>query len=232
MYHSVAPSGPSGTAPYRVTPGSFEEQLAFLRDSGYYTIRLEDWRAAMEQKRPLPGRAVLITFDDGYLDFLTHAWPLLKRYGFSATVFLVTNEIGKSNAWDHVSGTQVPLLAWTHIHQLREHGVDFASHSASHCRLTELSPAEIVREGARSRAVLARELGTPPTAFAYPYGCVDSVVTHLIGASGYTFGLSSRSTHSGFNDCLLTLPRIEVAGTDTIKDFAVKVGPAFSTVSG
>jgi len=225
MYHRVAPTGSPATARYRVTPEAFEEQLCYLRDAGYYSIKLEDWHAAMEAKRPLPGRAVLITFDDGYLDFLSYAWPLLRRYGFSATVFLVADKIGRANSWDHVTGEEVPLLGWQEVCQLRDEGVKFGSHSASHRPLTALSLAEVVREGARSRAILERGLGAPIKAFAYPHGDADQVVQHLIGACGYIYGLSCRPELSKFRDPLLALPRIEVAGSDSLPQFVAKLGP-------
>ncbi|MEH2178714.1 hypothetical protein [Nostoc sp.] len=67
MYHRVASTGSSKMAQWRVTPEAFEEQLRYLQDAGFYSVTLEDWRIAMMTKKPLPGRAVLITFDDGYL---------------------------------------------------------------------------------------------------------------------------------------------------------------------
>jgi peptidoglycan/xylan/chitin deacetylase (PgdA/CDA1 family) len=219
MYHRVVPTESPAMARYRVTPEAFEEQLQYLCDAGFYSITLEDWRLAMGERRPLPGRAVLITFDDDYHDFLTYAWPLLKRYGFSATVFLVTDAVGRANSWDHVNGDEVPLLGWQEIRQLRDEGVEFGSHSASHRPLIGLSHAEVVREGARSRAILGRELGVPIKAFAYPYGDVDQVVQHLIGACGYIYGLSCRRDLSSFQDSLLALPRIEVTGSDGLQKF-------------
>jgi peptidoglycan/xylan/chitin deacetylase (PgdA/CDA1 family)/SAM-dependent methyltransferase len=223
MYHRIASTGSSTTVRYRVTPESFEEQLSYLRDAGFYSIGLEDWRIAMEARKPLPGRAVLITFDDGYLDFFTHAWPLLKHYGFSATVFLVADEIGRTNTWDHSYGEEIPLLGWKEIRRLRDEGVEFGSHSVSHRPLTGLSVKEIVREGARSRAILERGLEQSVTAFAYPYGAEDRVIEHLIGACGYIYGLSCRPNLSGFHDSLLALPRIEITGSDTLQDFIAKL---------
>jgi peptidoglycan/xylan/chitin deacetylase (PgdA/CDA1 family)/2-polyprenyl-3-methyl-5-hydroxy-6-metoxy-1,4-benzoquinol methylase len=224
MYHRVAPAGSATTARYRVTPEAFETQIQYLHDAGFYSVSLEEWQMAMETKKPLLGRAVLITFDDGYLDFLTYAWPVLKRYGFSATVFLVADEVGRSNSWDHVYREEVPLLGWVEIQQLQDEGVDFGSHSASHRHLTALSPTEIVQEGARSRAILERKLERRLKAFAYPYGDTDPVVQHLIGACGYNFGLSCRPDLSRFQDSLLDLPRLEVTGFDNLSEFVAKVG--------
>lgn len=222
-YHRVAPDGLPSAVRYRVTPDAFAEQIRYLHDNGYYSIRLKDWHTAMEKKRPLPGKAVMITFDDGYFDFLTYAWPILRRYGFHATVFLVADYVGRSDSWDNVYGEEIPLLGWSEIRQLRDMGVEFGSHSASHPYLTALSPEKIVREGARSRAILGRELGITIRAFAYPYGDADHVVQHLIGACGYVYGLSAKQDLSKFQDPLLALPRIEITGSDKLQDFIEKL---------
>ena len=121
-------------------------------------------------------------------------------------------------------GEAVPLLEWPTITRLQSEGVEFGSHSASHRALTTLSPADVVREGARSRVILERRLGGPINAFAYPYGDHDQVVRHLIGACGYLFGLSCRPALSGFEDSLLALPRVEVSGADRLQEFIAKLG--------
>ncbi len=223
MYHRISPTGAPATARYRVTPESFEEQVKYLHDAGFYSIGLDDWYTAMKTKSPLPGRAILITFDDGYQDFLTFAWPVLKRYGFSAIVFIVTDEIGGVNRWDNAYGEQIPLLGWTDIRLLYGEGVEFGSHTTSHPYLPALSASEIVREGARSRAILCRELGVIIKAFAYPHGAEDEVVLHLIGACGYVYGLSCRWGLSTYHDSPLALPRLEVFGSDNLQNFIAKL---------
>jgi peptidoglycan/xylan/chitin deacetylase (PgdA/CDA1 family)/SAM-dependent methyltransferase len=223
MYHRVAPTGSPATARYRLNPERFEAQLRHLRDAGFYSVSLAQWQTAMARKQPLPGRAIHLTFDDGYADFLEYAWPLLKQYNFSATVFLVAAEIGRSNRWDRVYGEELPLMGWPEIHYLQDEGVEFGSHSVSHSYLTALSPEQIVCEGARSRAILERGLGGPVKAFAYPYGDVDPAVQHLIGACGYSLALSCRPGSSKFTDPFLALPRIEVTGSDDLSSFIAKL---------
>jgi peptidoglycan/xylan/chitin deacetylase (PgdA/CDA1 family) len=224
MYHSVSADGPSDLARYRVTPAAFEEQLRYLRDSGFRSVTLEQWRLAMEAKRPLPGRAVIITFDDGYRDFLTEAWPLLAKYGFSATVFLVAGRVGGINEWDKDYGQELSLLGWEEIRALQQEGIEFGAHSMSHRPLTELSIEEVVREALRSRTTLERSLETHIRAFAYPYGASDGAIHHLVGACGYTFGLTCRPGPSRFEDSHLGLPRIEIRGDYKLQEFAAKVG--------
>jgi peptidoglycan/xylan/chitin deacetylase (PgdA/CDA1 family) len=204
-YRRISPDGLNA-----ITPQVFEQQLQYLKENGYYSATWEDWQNAKLTKTPLPGKAVLITFDGGYLDFLTYAWTLLKRFDFTATVFLVAELIGKTNSWEKAEFEQVQLMEWPEIRQLRDAGIEFGSMSATYQPLTALSPTEIVRESAKSRAILERGLGRYVRVFAYPYGNVDEIVAHLIGASGYSFGVSYRSSTSNFYDSLMSLPRIQV----------------------
>lgn len=215
MYHRLAPGGSPSPGRYCVTPEAFEMQLSYLYKAGFYSVRLDDWRAAMEARRPLPGRAIHITFDDGYRDF-SSAWLVLKRYGFSATVFLIADKVGRSE--------EIPLLDWDEIRRLQEQGVEFGSHSASHPYFTALSHEELVRECVRSRTILERELGAPVLAIAYPYGDVDPVVQHLVGACGYVYGLTCEPRSSEFQDSALALPRLQVLGSDDMTRFAAKLG--------
>jgi peptidoglycan/xylan/chitin deacetylase (PgdA/CDA1 family)/SAM-dependent methyltransferase len=224
MYHSVSTNGPSGLARYRVSPRAFEQQLQYLQDTGFRSVTLEQWRLAMEAKRPLPGRAVIITFDDGYRDFITDAWPLLAKYGFSATVFLVAGRVGQTNEWDEHHGQEMPLLGWEEIRELQRSGIEFGSHSLSHRPLIGLPIEEVVREAARSKTILERNLNARIRSLAYPYGASDDVVHRLVGACGYTFGMTVRSSPSQFNDWHLALPRIEVQGHAGWQEFAAKVG--------
>jgi peptidoglycan/xylan/chitin deacetylase (PgdA/CDA1 family) len=204
-YRRISPDGLNA-----VTPDFFEQQLQDLQKKGYYSASWENWQNAKRDKTPLPGKAVIMTFDGGYLDFFRYAWPLLKRYNFTATVFLVAESIGETNSWEKAEFEEVKLMGWPEIRQLRDAGIEFGSMSATYQPLTTLSPTEIVREGAKSRAILERGLGKSIKCFAYPYGDVDKIVEHLIGASGYTFGVSYRSKLSSFDDSLMSLPRLQV----------------------
>lgn len=224
MYHRVAPDGTAATARYRVTPEAFEAQLRYLQEAGFRSVRLDAWRRAGQRHEPLAGRCVVLTFDDGDADFGEHAAPLLARCGFTATVFVVSERVGRLNTWDSGLGEHVRLLDWPDIARLYAAGIEFGSHSATHPRLTTLSPAGIVREAARSRALLARRLGTRVSSFAYPFGAEDRAVQHLVGACGYVYGLTCRPGPANLWDPLLALPRIEILGSDTLEDFIRKLG--------
>ncbi|MFS8120339.1 MAG: polysaccharide deacetylase family protein, partial [Microcoleus sp.] len=201
----------------RICIDNLEQQLQYLKDSGYYSTSWQDWQNAKLAKTPLPGKAVLLTFDGGYLDFFNYAFPLLKRFNFTATVFLVAESIGKTNSWEKADSEQVQLMGWPEIRQLRDAGIEFGSMSATYQPLTGLSPTEIVREGAKSRAILQRGLEKPVRCFAYPYGNVDKMVEKLVRAIGYTYGVSYESKFSNFEDSLLSLPRMQVTTENALQ---------------
>jgi peptidoglycan/xylan/chitin deacetylase (PgdA/CDA1 family)/LPS sulfotransferase NodH len=189
---------------------AFEQQLQYLKNQGYYSASWSDWQRAKRDRTPLPGKAVIITFDGGYMEFFTSVFPLLKRFNFTATVFLVAESVGKTNTWEKAEVAELQLMGWPEIRQLRDAGIEFGSMSATYQPLTALSATEIVREAANSRAILERGLGKSVRCFAYPYGKVDSIVEHLVGAIGYTFGVTYGSNFSSFDNSLMSLPRIQV----------------------
>ncbi len=225
MYHRVAPEDSPAMARWRVHPDVFEAQIRHLAETGFRSATFSEWQRAASQRAPLSGHAVVLTFDDGYRDFQDYAWPILKRYGFSAYIFLVTGLAGGVSQWV-AGGENLPLLSWREIRRLREDGVRFGSHTASHSRLTFLSPANAMAELLSSRVEMTRRLGEAPEALAYPYGDTDEVIRYLAGACGYLYGLSVRPGFCKMDDRLLNLPRVEISGSDNLESFAAKSSAA------
>jgi peptidoglycan/xylan/chitin deacetylase (PgdA/CDA1 family) len=219
MYHRVSPTGAKNTARYRVTPEAFEEQLAYLRDAGYYSVSVDELTLAIETRRPLSGKRVLLTFDDAYVDFAEYGWPLLKRYGFGAILFVVSGLTGKTNEWDRRYGEELSLLGWDALRELDADGVTIGAHSVSHLPMSGLSPRAVAYEAAESRRAIQQQLGTLVTTFAYPYGDRDEAVERITGACGITLGFTTRSYLMHVNDAPLSLPRIEVQGNDPLPAF-------------
>ena len=219
MYHQIATAGSRSLLRYRVTPDEFDRHLSYLSEVGYQTVSLSSWQHALEHRQPIAGRAVVLTFDDATSDFTKNAWPLLKRYGYSAMLFVPTKYVGGVNAWDSAYSDQVDVLSWRQLRELAAEGVAIGSHSVTHSFMTALPAKDVVREGICSRVALARELGEAVDAFAYPYGDADPVVEHLIGACGYRFGLSVDAVRCSREHSLLALPRIEIRGDRPFEDF-------------
>ncbi len=224
MYHRVAADGAPAMRRWRTTPGEFEEQLSYLRSAGYRSATLEEWRDARQSNRGLPGRAVVLTFDDGYADFEIAALPLLERYGFAATVFVVTDAVGEVNHWDAATES-VPLMGWGSLRRLAARPtVSIGGHTATHARLTGLDDAAVVEEVAACRTALTRELGSPPTAFAAPYGLRDRGIDALVGACGFEVAVTTYEACATRADELLALPRLEVRGGIPLAQFIHLLG--------
>lgn len=225
MYHRIAErdDGAADLAQYRVTPQAFEAQLRWLRQNGYHGITPGEWRAAVDGNRALTGRPFMLTFDDGYRDFATAAWPILGRFGIPATVAIVTDRIGGTADWDARFGPAAPLMNWQQVQEVAAEGAHIASHSASHPALTAISAADTLREAMRSRAAIEQAIGIAPQAIVYPYGIHDPVGIRAFVAAGYRIGLGTRPDTATMLDDPMNLPRIDVNGFDDLDSFVAQV---------
>jgi peptidoglycan/xylan/chitin deacetylase (PgdA/CDA1 family)/GT2 family glycosyltransferase len=220
MYHRIAEDGPASLVRYRTSPAAFSAQMRWLRRQGYHAITSSDLVRHWCAGRPLKGRPVLITFDDGYRDFHDVAWPILRAEGFSAEVFVVTDLVGRTAEWDASEGQPAPLMDWTQIRSLAAAGVHFGSHMATHHHMASLSSREIVLEAARSRAQLERRLDRRCVSIAAPFGESDDCFVHIAAQCGYQVGFTAESGAAGLDNDLLRLPRIEVPGGWSLDTFA------------
>ena len=221
MYHRVTDAPHAGLARYAVSPETFEAQVRLLRRHGFWTPTLTQWGAAISACQPLPGRPVIFSFDDGYVDFAEAAWPILQRHGFGASLFVVTDKVGGVADWD---GVATPLLDWPDLARLRAEGVEIGAHGASHTRLTRAPIRLAHAEARRSRATLRERLGVDATVFCYPHGGGDAAVRAAIRTSGYALGLCASSGISDLSNDPLALPRIEVDASMSLETFGRRLG--------
>lgn len=180
-----------------------------LAKAGWKTLSLSEFAASVERPTPPPSHAFLLSFDDGYAELAEFAYPIVAEVGFTTTTFLITDYIGETNAWD-IQYTREPLrhLDWGAVESWKARGFDFASHTASHARLTWLDDARVADELGRSRQTLTRRLGAATgEAVAYPFGAVDERVARLAREAGYTLGFDGVR---GMDGDLLRLSRIPV----------------------
>jgi peptidoglycan/xylan/chitin deacetylase (PgdA/CDA1 family) len=224
VYHQIAAGGPVATERFRVTPSIFESQISALYRAGYRTIGLGEWVSAMARHESLRGKPVILTFDDGYRDFLTAAVPVLQAHGFSATVFLVGERIGGTADWDTEYGEPAPLLSWEEVRRLQEIGIEFGCHSSLRRPMTGMRLPELAEDAVRARAILQEGLGTPVTALAYPYGAVNEFVCRAIEDLGFQSAVSCEPGISRFGDNPMRLPRIEVGGGYTPERLLARLG--------
>lgn len=180
-YHKIGMDGDT----YSVEPEEFERQLQYLSDQGYNTVSLLDIAKARKGKLTLPDKPLVLTFDDGYKDNLTTALPLLQRYGMTATVFMVANEIDKKG-----------YLSLEDLRELERCQIELGSHTANHLPLTSLSPA--ARQDEVYLSKLLMEWKGLKTIFflSYPNGKYDEACPELLRRNEY---LGAVTGHCGLN---------------------------------
>jgi peptidoglycan/xylan/chitin deacetylase (PgdA/CDA1 family) len=222
MYHAFGKPGESASR-YVLPVQRFERQMAWLKRLRYNVLSLEDYLHYRDEDRLPPVRSVVITADDGYVDNYSIAYPILKRYGFPATIFLVSGNVGDVNRWDE-QGLLLrdrALMSWTEIKEMLRGGVTFGAHTRTHPMLTTVSPDRAHAEIDGSRAELAQALDRPIQLFSYPHGKYDATARSIVEQVGY---LGACSTRAGMNSPATSkfeLRRTEVRGTDSLVRFAL-----------
>lgn len=207
MYHSVAKYEYD---PLRitVTPERFSEQMRWLAGRGLRGVSMRDLRDAQVAGRAR--RLVGLTFDDGYVDFAAEAVPVLVRFGFTATVFVVAGRIGGHNAWD-AEYPRKNLMDHDELSRVARAGMEIGSHSVRHASLPGLADHGLELELTVSKEILQEVTGAEVTGFAYPYGHVGRREAAAVRAAGYDYACAIwRSDSTG----RYALPRTYVGEDD------------------
>jgi peptidoglycan/xylan/chitin deacetylase (PgdA/CDA1 family) len=220
MFHRIDVLRPTLVAITRrltVAPETFAAEMHWLRSRGYHPLRQLQLFDALERGAPLPPRPIMITFDDGYRDVLANAVPVLERYRFPATAYVITARI---------SGPDPSFLTWGELTALEQSGVEIGSHTVHHLDLASLSEPEAWAELSESRRVLEQHLHHPVQWLAYPDGSEDAQTVALARQAGYVLAMTTRpgSLQSGSDP--LELRRIEVLDTTGVRGLAALLGSA------
>jgi peptidoglycan/xylan/chitin deacetylase (PgdA/CDA1 family)/GT2 family glycosyltransferase len=220
MYHAFAETDVGDR--YVVPRRAFARQLRLLRALGYRGVHFEEIVRGLRESVPPPRRAVAITIDDGYADNLEVAQPLLRRLGFPATIFLISEKLGGVNDWsrdDKLRGR--PMLSLAQAELLRAGGVCFGAHTRTHPHLPELGDDAVEREVTGSRQDLEDRLGEEVRCFAYPYGELDERAVEAVRRSGFLGACTVEPRLVALGDDPMLVPRIEVRSTDSLARFAL-----------
>lgn len=184
-YHKIEPRLELGFT--RVGPRLFRRQMESLAAAGWRTVG----SAALEAEcGGAPARSLVLCFDDGYAGLDAHAFPVLAGLGMTALVFVITDFVGRDNAWDvQYGGLRFAHLDWDRLAHWQERGViEVHSHTATHPRLTWLRDDEVTEELTRSREAIRARLGRAPAGVCYPFGAADARVARLAERAGYGVG--------------------------------------------
>jgi peptidoglycan/xylan/chitin deacetylase (PgdA/CDA1 family) len=200
----------------------FRQQLEMLDRWGFTPITFNDYSLFCRGELDLPAKPVIITFDDGYLDTYTNAFPVLQEFGMRAVVFVVGDHLVKTNYWDREKGlSESPLMESEQIIEMHEAGFEIGSHSMSHQRLTELSPENAWEEISRSRMVLEILLNDRIRSFSYPYGSLNGTTKRMVNSAGFEYGCGVSSGPAPFGEDLYEIRRTTIFNTTGTLRFAL-----------
>jgi peptidoglycan/xylan/chitin deacetylase (PgdA/CDA1 family) len=173
MYHHIS-SDCNGSKLVYVSPQSFKKQMDFIARHRYKIMPLEDIVEALSKDKRLPRKTIAITFDDGAEDIYKNAFPVLKRYGFPATIFMISGYIGTQN-----------YLSLKQLKEMQEYGIDIESHTQHHPYLPKATDQQIIREIFYSKRDLEKKLGSKVALFCYPAGGRNPRIIELVKEAGY-----------------------------------------------
>jgi peptidoglycan/xylan/chitin deacetylase (PgdA/CDA1 family) len=204
-----------------VTPATFEAQMEYLARNGYRVLPLADLPAFLQGREPLPQKTVIITIDDGYRSNYDIAFPILRKYGFPATVFLYSDFVGASDA-----------MTWAQMREMVGSGlIEVQPHSKTHANLTLRLPGEtdakyrerIRREIEAPTSLIKDRLGLAAVSFAYPYGDVNEMVIELLTQQGTKLGATVTPGGNGFFAPPHMLRRTMIFGNEDLDVFKSKL---------
>jgi peptidoglycan/xylan/chitin deacetylase (PgdA/CDA1 family) len=233
MYHALVEQPQPGLNPLHLDCALFEAHLAWLQAQGYAGITATELCHQLDAQL-LPAKAVAFTFDDGYLSLLTLAAPLLRKYGFSATLFLTTGFVGDPDfSAAPAFARDVPPsdrpLTWAEVKALQGMGWDIQAHSHRHRPHAELAPAELAAEMQESRRCIAEQMGQAPHLYAFPYGSYSRHALAQLPRLGYTTGFSVHSGQATPGSDRRRMPRLEMNSHCTLPRFARLVETGYAS---
>jgi peptidoglycan/xylan/chitin deacetylase (PgdA/CDA1 family) len=232
MYHSISGDSERGVAHYyRVvtSPKRFSEQMRWLHDHEYEVISLAKLLQRIKEAPQKTGRCAVLTFDDGFRDFLTNAWPVLESFGYTASVFLPTAFIGINRK--SFKGRE--CLTWSEVRDLHSYGISFGSHTVSHPLLNGLEWGAVQRELHDSRLQIEDRLQAPVVSFAYPYAFPKEDRDFVqrfkqeLKNQGYRNAVTTVIGSARLGSDPLCLERLPVNDSDDVQFFEAKLSGAY-----
>lgn len=195
-----------------VVPDLFENQMKYLSENGYNSISLDTLYAALKGGG-LPNKPVILTFDDGYIDFYYNAYPILRRFNLKATSFIPTGLMGGKM-----------YMSWDMIKEISSSGlISFQAHSIHHYNLPSLSLHQAKEEIVESKKTLELMLGTRVNFFAYPYGTSKESIWKLVKDAGYLGAVGTWGSTTISEGVIFDMPRVRIPGGLSVSDFAKRL---------
>lgn len=217
MYHYIS-APPSNADAIRldlsVPPDRFEAHLAYLRQAGYQTVTMQQLVYALSGQATLPAKPILLTFDDGYRDNYTNAFPLLRQYGYTGVFYIFTYPLDVGDP---------TYLSWDMVIEMHRAGMEFGSHTYRHSDLRGRDVDFLVYEIVGSKEAIEQHIGEPVRFFSYPAGRYDDLTIKVLDSAHFW---SAVTTAWGIEQSYrnrFEMPRIRVRGSDTAENLAEKL---------
>ena len=212
MYHRIEPASERGHALFNlvVEPSVFEAQLAALKGRGWHTITSAQLAATMDAGCDVPPRTFVITLDDGHQDGYSNAMPILEKFGFVATFFVITGRVGRPH-----------YLTWAEMLEMRGAGMEIGNHTVSHVDEATYGRARTDAQVLDAQRAIELHLDTAPVSFAYPFGLMPANLVASVKASGIEVAYTTVRGASESLETAYALPRIRVQPTTVPVNLAV-----------
>lgn len=210
MYHSIedvdTAKDPMNLA---VSPETFYMQMEYLKLNGFRVISLAELSGRIAEGAAIPPKSVTVTFDDGFRSILTHAFPVLKKFGFQATLFVniyfIERKLPEDLYW-----RQWQTLNWGEVKRLHDEGLGIGSHAFTHRRLTSVEKGELEREIVTSKELIEKNIGSSVSTFCYPHGIFNAEVKKKVIDTGYHSSCSSIEGVNKAGSDIFALRRTEI----------------------
>ena len=227
MYHSIS----KREGPTNIAPEVFKAHMDAIADAEVPVITLDHLLAAQAGEFDLAPYSIIITFDDGFLDFAEQAYPVLDDHGFTAIVYLPTGCLGGVETWRGALTPPRKLMDWGQVRELMAEGINFGSHSVTHPDLDTLNARTLIEELRASKQTLEDMLSVPIDHFAPPYGVADFYTRSTVERL-YRTSVGTRFERATMDSDIIDLPRLEMyyyANPDRWADHVNGRGQAYLT---
>jgi peptidoglycan/xylan/chitin deacetylase (PgdA/CDA1 family) len=210
LYHSITNSSSPKFEHWTATPQTFADHMQVLADGGYSTISVSDLaEIIIGNTWDVPERPVVITFDDGFADFYDQALPILSRFGFRSTIYIITQYMEETSRWlDQEGSGDIPMLSWKQVAEIASQGVEIVAHSHTHPQLDTIPLAQAAQEIRLSKSIIESHLGQQIGSFAYPHGYHNANIRRLVQEAGFSSACAVKHAMSSLEDDRFTLSRI------------------------
>ena len=207
MYHSIS----YGKGTFFVTPENLAKQMEYIKRNGYEVITLDELVSSIKDKRRLKRNKVVITIDDGYEDNFIYGYPVFKKFGFPATIFIATDFIGNKKGF----------LNWDEVRTMSGNNISFGGHTKTHFYLGDLKDDKIAwDEIAGSKKAIEQEIHVPVNNFCYPIGGFNARIKEIVKEAGYKSASTTNRGFSRFNSDIYEIKRIKVTNSDMNNPFS------------